>query len=124
MNASDRETKRHLELQLAKLLRYEELKWLQGSREKGILQGDNNTKYYHAKANGRTRKNSISSLHQEKGIIEGELELMKYISEFYKTLFGHPDTFTISLNMDDVKTSSEHDIEVLTNRFTIDEFKK
>ena len=57
---------------LNKILKEEEIKWLQISKEKELLEGDSNTKYYHSKANGRRRKNRIVSLHQDEGVIEGQ----------------------------------------------------
>lgn len=54
--------KAKLEEQLKFTTREEMLKWFQRSKEKEIMEGDNNTKYYHAKANCRRRKNIIYSL--------------------------------------------------------------
>lgn len=44
-----------LELHLQKLLREEELKWHQRSKEKELLEGDNSTKYFQLKGSGRRR---------------------------------------------------------------------
>ena len=82
---------------LSKIMKEEELKWLQRSGEKELLEGDNNTKYYHAKANGRTRKNRIVRLHREEGVIEGQDNLKKYIT-VYKNLFGRSNISSIQLN--------------------------
>ena len=57
-----REERGRLENQLRFTTREERLKWLQRCRERDVLEGDNNTKYYHAKANGRWRKGRIFSL--------------------------------------------------------------
>ena len=46
----------HLKGQLTKLLREEEIYWLQRSKATKLLQGDDNTKYFHMIANGRHRK--------------------------------------------------------------------
>jgi hypothetical protein len=57
-----------------------------------LLEGDNNTRYYHSKANGRRRRKTfIISLNQDEGIIEGQENLTRYITDFYKKLFGNPD---------------------------------
>jgi hypothetical protein len=50
------------------------------------------------KANGRRRKKNITNLVQDEGVIEGQPELIKYITNFYKALFGRSDHSTISLN--------------------------
>ena len=65
-----------------------EPKWLKRYKDREIKDGDCNTKYYHAKVNGRIRKNRILSLDQEEGVIEGDDNLIKYITNFYKKLFG------------------------------------
>ena len=54
-NLSDREKKEKMEyeLQLKSLLLEEETKMKQIAREKNIITGDENTKYFHLKANGK-----------------------------------------------------------------------
>lgn len=37
-----------------------------------IKEGDDNTRYFRAKANGRRRKNRIVTLEQDEGTIEGD----------------------------------------------------
>ncbi|KAL5647210.1 hypothetical protein ACJX0J_041565 [Zea mays] len=44
-----------------------------------ILEGDDNTKFFHLLANGRYRKTRITQLEQEEGIIVGQRNLMEYI---------------------------------------------
>ena len=73
---------------LAHLLREEEIKWFQREKTKELLQGDDNTKYFQLVANGKRRKTRIFLLEQEEGIIEGEENLKKYITKYYKGLFG------------------------------------
>mgnify|MGYP003702687051 CR=1 FL=1 len=41
-----------------------------------IYHGDNNIKYFHAKANGRRRKDRIYTPEQEGGVIESQEELL------------------------------------------------
>jgi hypothetical protein len=59
----------HLEDQLLEVFRAEEEYWIQRGRARWVLQGDANTKYFHALANGRRRKCCISSLVAEQGVI-------------------------------------------------------
>jgi hypothetical protein len=89
------------------------------------LEGDDNTKYYHAKANGRKRKNMIHSLDQEEGEIKGQSDLMKYITNFYKQLFGPPppeNDFT--LNLEGIAMLSEAEKERLIRPIEMEELKK
>ena len=82
------ELRHHLKGQLTKLLREEEIYWLQRSKATKLLQGDDNTKYFHMVANGRHRKTKIIQLEQEGGIVVRDANLNNYITEFYKGLFG------------------------------------
>ena len=65
------ELRHHLKGQLTKLLREEEIYWLQLSKATKLLQGDDNTKYFHLVANRGHRKTKIIQLKQEEGIIVG-----------------------------------------------------
>jgi hypothetical protein len=81
---SEIEVKKMLQNQLKNIIKEEKIKWFQRAKEKKILQGDNNTRYYHSKANGRRRKTLIINLNQDEGLIEGQENLKRYITDFYK----------------------------------------
>ena len=66
----------------------EELQWFQKSHKKWLLQGDQNTSYFHRVANGRKRKNNMLSLKDGEVNIEGTNNLLKHATDFYKNLFG------------------------------------
>ena len=111
INANDRAEQIHLQDQLRVMVREEEAKWLQRSKEIELMEGDNNTKFYHAKANGRRRKTSIVRLFQDEGVIEGQQNLKTYITDFYKNLFGQPNNNTILLDGDGcVRLSNEDSV--------------
>ena len=112
-----------LQNDLNKILREEEIKWYQRSKERDIKEGDSNTKYFMIKASGRKRKSKIFRLIQDEGIIQGDDNLLKYATNFYKDLFGHVDLPPISLciPLDDVL--SEEDKVELSCKFTMDEVK-
>lgn len=61
--------------------------------------GDNNTMYYHGKANGGKRKDTITYVAQEVGIIKGQENLLKYITIFYKNLFGYWEHTSMKINL-------------------------
>jgi hypothetical protein len=44
--------KHYLHEQLVKLLREEEVKWYERAKTKDLLEGDDNTQYFHLVANG------------------------------------------------------------------------
>ena len=55
LSSQEVELRYHLKGQLTKLLREEEIYWLQRSKATKLLQGDDNTKYFHMLANGRQK---------------------------------------------------------------------
>jgi hypothetical protein len=73
---------------LAQMLREEELKWYQRAKVNDLLEGDSNTKYFQLVASGKHRKTRIFQLQHDDMIIEGDQELKKYITAYYKDLFG------------------------------------
>ncbi|KAL5674569.1 hypothetical protein ACJX0J_018875 [Zea mays] len=64
----------------------------------GTEVGDANTQYFHLLANGRHRKNRIFKLQDGNNVIEGDENLMRHITSYYKDLFGPPETSHITLD--------------------------
>lgn len=123
VSATDREERRELESRLRFVIREEKIKWFQRSKEKEVLEGDCNTKYFHAKANGRKRKSQIHMLVQDGVCIEGQRDLMMYITNFYKNLFGHSQEVSISLSLDNVMKVTEEDAIGLITPVTMEELR-
>jgi mannosylglycoprotein endo-beta-mannosidase len=97
------------------------------SEIKTLLEGDTNTKYFHLVANGKHRKTRIFQLEQEEGIICGEAELKKYITKYYKTLFGPSERSMVSMDessINDIPQVSLLENEMLTEMFTGAEVKE
>ena len=78
----------HLEEQVLHLLWVEEEYWRQRGRVKWLLQGDANTAYFHAMANGLRQKCNIVSLNSASGPISGKQVLQEHIYAFYRELLG------------------------------------
>ena len=78
----------HLEEQLLQLFKLEEEHGRQRGRIRWALQGDANTAYFHAVANGKRRKCNITSLTSDNGTITGKLPLQEHIYDFYRELLG------------------------------------
>jgi mannosylglycoprotein endo-beta-mannosidase len=76
--------KHYLNERLVHLLREEEIKWYQRAKTKDLLEGDDNTQYFHLVANGKYRKQHIFKLEQEDGVIVGDVDLKIYITNYYK----------------------------------------
>ena len=82
------ERKTFIQTELLRLLAEEELYWHKRSNSKWLLEGDNNTSFFHRIANGKKRKNQIFSLEGENGIIKEQDQLLEHATQFYKSLFG------------------------------------
>jgi hypothetical protein len=112
---------------LTKLLREEEIKYFQQAKTKDVLVGDNNTKYFHMIANGKHRKKRIFLLENGNSKVEGHDNLKRFITEFYKGLFGEPEenSFTLdeSFNQDIPQVSSNEN-RLLTIDFLETEIKE
>jgi hypothetical protein len=67
-----------------KIYEEEELYWFRRSSEKWLLEGDNNTAYFHRVANGRRRKNTMYSLKKDDIHIQGTADLLVHATEYYK----------------------------------------
>src|SRR4051794_36790230 len=77
-----------LEASLMEIFRGEETYWRQRSRQNWLLQGDANTAYFHAIANGRRRKCSIPCLWAGETLLEDAGDISTHIYSFYKELFS------------------------------------
>ena len=78
----------HLEDQLLQIHKLEEEYWRQRGRVCWTLQGDANTAYFHAVANGRRRKCIITSLQSDVGPIRDPSLIQAHIYSFYRDLLG------------------------------------
>jgi mannosylglycoprotein endo-beta-mannosidase len=77
-----------LEDQLLHIVREEEDYWQQRGRTKWALQGDANTAYFHAVANGRRRKCTISTIVTPSGPTSDPNIIQQVIYNFYHELLG------------------------------------
>uniref|UniRef100_A0A453NB92 Reverse transcriptase domain-containing protein n=1 Tax=Aegilops tauschii subsp. strangulata TaxID=200361 RepID=A0A453NB92_AEGTS len=121
LSVNEHRTKSEAEQGLRALLREEELKWALHAKTLKVVQGDNNTQFFHMVANGKHRKKKIIQLEQDEGTIVGHENLKAYISNYYKSLFGPPITSTVSLDesvIDDIPQLQVAENDVLYAPFT------
>ena len=90
--------------------------WNQRSRALWIKYGDRNTKFFHATANNRQRKNRIEGINDSEGrwregYEEVEDVILKYFTEIYSTTF--PTEFEASLGAIDRRVSEAMNDELL-----------
>jgi hypothetical protein len=116
LSDQERQEKLCFESDLRRLLAEEEIKMRQKAREKFIMDGDENTKYFHLRAKGR-RRLKIQSLCQEGLIIEGEDGINKVATNFYRELFGPSDISHINMRNFNMTRLDDNDRSFLTGSF-------
>jgi mannosylglycoprotein endo-beta-mannosidase len=89
--------KHYLKEHLVFLLREEEIRWYERPKVKTLLEGDDNTRFFHLVANGKHRKQHIYRLENDQGVVVGDSHLKSHITQYYKNLFGEPSVSTITL---------------------------
>ena len=122
LTQQEADLKQNIKDRLNHLLREDEIKWFQRAKTMKLLEGDRNTKYFQALANVKRRKTRIFHLEQEEGIIEGDENLRKYITNYYKGLLGPSRKSNFSMSetwRDDIPQASEEE-----NAFLSEEFSK
>jgi hypothetical protein len=78
-------------------------------------------------ANGKRRKTRIFRLEQDEGTVEGEEQLMSYITKYYKNLFGSSEVGRISLNeslVEDIPQVTSTESEMLVSEFSEKEIRE
>ncbi|CAM8983245.1 unnamed protein product [Rhodiola kirilowii] len=92
----------------------EEQMWLQRSRVSWMKEGDNNTKYFHHKANSRRRMNQITSLLSQEGVqCDVQADIQSIAVAYFATIFSSQHSspaFNIDYDLGHVpsKVTDEH----------------
>jgi hypothetical protein len=79
------------------ILQVEEEYWRQRGSQQWILQGDANTKYFHAVANGRRRKCAIQLLRSDNMKVTDKGAIQELVYAFYHNLMGTEEPKSLSL---------------------------
>ncbi|KAE8802764.1 putative NOT transcription complex subunit VIP2 [Hordeum vulgare] len=79
-----------LEDQLSTIYTNEEAYWRLRGTQKWVLQGDTNTAYFQAIANGRRRRNSIPLQWNGVTLLQSSTDIREHVDNFYKALFSPP----------------------------------
>jgi hypothetical protein len=120
----DRKT--FIQAELMRLLEEEELYWHKRANDNWLLQGDNNTNYFHKKGNGKKRKNIIFNLEKDGERIDKDEDIISHATGYYKELFGPSDSPMSSLDSECWEQEEkviEEENATLTRKFTEEERK-
>ncbi|KAH9715856.1 putative reverse transcriptase/RNA-dependent DNA polymerase [Citrus sinensis] len=80
---------KNIERQIDNILIDEEIFWKQRSRADWLREGDRNTKFFHAKASARKRKNKIMGLEDEDGLWKEEAEeVERLLCDYFANIFS------------------------------------
>jgi uncharacterized lipoprotein YehR (DUF1307 family) len=99
------------------------LKWIQRAKDTDLKEGEASTKYFHAKANGRHRRNTIISLEHDGDKIVGQKNLEDHTTKFYKEHFVLPQVSEIRLNLEDIPMIDAEVAQNMTVPFSMEEIK-
>lgn len=111
---------------LNKIWAMEETKARQRSRDRNVVEGDRNTKYFQTVANQR-RKTLIHAMEGPDGLVHDTKDIVEIASNFYKDLFKSEDRTNISLTDNFFAVSDKAkdcENEILEAPFTDMEIKK
>lgn len=100
LSPSDKARIKQIRAYLNSIWYREEIKTRQRSRERNILEGDKNTKYFQALANQRRRKKKIPRLESNNGLILDTPEMLHIAEDYYQQLFRVEDQSDICLSPD------------------------
>lgn len=75
----------------------EEILWKTRARQHWLKEGDGNTKFFHATANGRRRANTITMVEDGGNIIHREEDKRNYFYSYFKGLFAPTDNDRTSI---------------------------
>ena len=113
--------KHYIKERLVLLLREKEIKWYERAKVKTLLEGDDNTRFFHLVSNGKHRKQHIYNLENDQGVVIGDDQLKKHITQFYKNLFGSPEVSEITLMENqilDIPQVLQEEDDALISEFT------
>ncbi|KAL5779809.1 hypothetical protein ACOSQ2_010546 [Xanthoceras sorbifolium] len=126
-SVSSAEKIRVLEKELSSLLAKEELYWQQRARTDWMISGDKNTKFFHARATARKRKNEILKLVDEFGVCHEDDEgIANTVSNYFSSLFksSSPSVQDLEEASCNIKNRfSEDMLETISADFSADEVR-
>jgi hypothetical protein len=113
-----------LESNLKKIVDEENISLKQKARDKFMLDGDENSKYFHLLAKHKKRKLKILTLSHGDSLAHDDNGINQLATSFYKDLFGPSQDSSISFDNLDMKQLEEEDKDLLISPFSLEEIKE
>ncbi|KAL4283814.1 hypothetical protein GQ457_16G010140 [Hibiscus cannabinus] len=122
-SSDDLKTLADCEIELKNLLDKDEAYWSQRSRVHWLREGDRNTRFFHARATGRRKKNRIMGLNAPDGTWHDRLPgLHQIASDYFTSLFSSGECASADVILDCISPSITDDMNAtLRAPFTSDE---
>jgi hypothetical protein len=109
---------------LSKILKQEEDYWKQRSKTHWLKDGDSNTKFFHAVASARRKRNNISKLCDNEGnVVQEQQGMCDIAKEYFDSLFKQADYVEEDVTSIMKACVTNEDNQHLTREFTLEEFK-
>jgi hypothetical protein len=100
------------------------MKMKQIAKYRWVIADDENTKYFHQKANGNRRRIKILSLKNGDNFTEDEEGINLIATKFYKDLFGPSNYTSINMNDWDMNILLEENMDFIIAPFSMKEIKE
>lgn len=95
----DSELINHLDKELDKLLELKDQKWRQGAKRNWYSLEDKNTRYFHACAMQKQKKNRIHSvLNEDNIVVDTDIEIEEVLNEYFQNLFTSSNPSSMELD--------------------------
>lgn len=119
----DNSRRKELTGQFWQQLHFKESLLRQKSRSKWILEGDSNTRYFHACLGDRRRRNQLLALQVGNSWVEGVEEIKAEVKNYFERLFSDVDYSIPELDGVSFPNISAEDNDFFTAPFSLEEIK-
>lgn len=125
LSAGEAREEQELLTKLKDIQKQEEIYWKQRSRLQWLQEGDENTRFFHAVANGRKNRNFIPCLNLEGSMIREARDIGKAFTDHFNQLFGNRRATNFKIDFQKLfQAKTPVDLAMLERPFSREEIKK